>query len=174
MERDDAWLEQERQRLLTWPREKLIGWLQWNDGNGIWTDEDMIANDMDPMTVADAVEQVMEFVRENRETPEEMMGASLEANPSRYPKPAEFDPWLKGTGDLPNQPQRKGPDDLRMSYEELALLDPEAASALDEMLGSDADRVEITNVDGDYHVRDPQTNEEWDYDGAHGLWVPEG
>lgn len=172
MERDENWLASERQRLLTWPREKLIGWLQWNDGNGIWTDEDMIANDMDPMTVEDAVEQVMEFVRENRETPEEMMGGSLVANPDRYPKPAEFDPWLKGTGDLPNQP--KPVDDLGMSYHELTMMDSDAAVALEEMLGSEVEAVEITNRDGDYHVRDPRTGEEWDYDGAHGIWVPEG
>lgn len=95
MERDAKWLAHERARLLTWPREKLIGWLEWNDANGIWSDEDMIANDMDPMTVEDAVDQVMVFVEENLETPEEMMGASLEKNPGRYPKPAEFDPWLK-------------------------------------------------------------------------------
>jgi hypothetical protein len=95
MERDQAWLESERQRLLAWPREKLIGWLQWNDPNGIWSDKDMVANDMDPMTVDEAVEQVMVFVEETMETPEEMMRGSLDANPARYPKPQEFDPWLK-------------------------------------------------------------------------------
>lgn len=95
MERDQAWLESEYQRLMTWPREKLIGWLVWNDANGVWTDEDMIANDMDPMTVEDAVEQIMMFVEENRETPEEMMGTSLAINPDRYPNHREFDPWLK-------------------------------------------------------------------------------
>ena len=93
-ERDDAWLQAEEQRLLKWPREKLIGWLQWNDGNGIWSDEDMIRNDMDPMTVEDAVEQVMEFVREDMLSPEEMMSGSLASNPGRYPEPAEFDPFI--------------------------------------------------------------------------------
>jgi hypothetical protein len=95
MKRDENWLASERARLLTWDREKLIGWLQWNDPNGIWSDEAMVANDMDPMTVEDAVEQVMPFVEETLETPEEMMYGSLKANPNRYPKPAEFDPWLK-------------------------------------------------------------------------------
>lgn len=95
MERDANWLASERARLLTWDRKKLIGWLQWNDPNGIWSDDDMVANDMDPMSVEDAVDQVMPFVEENMETPEEMMRGSLKANPGRYPKPAEFDPWLK-------------------------------------------------------------------------------
>lgn len=95
MERNDEWLEAERARLMTWPREKLIDWLAWNDPNGIWTDKDMIANDMDPMTVEDAVEQVMPFVEENMETPEEMMTGSLTANPGRYPQPSDFDRFLK-------------------------------------------------------------------------------
>lgn len=173
MERDAAWLAKVRADLLTWPREKLIGWLNWVDANGIWSDEDMVANDMDPMTVEDAVDQVMIFVEENRETPQEMMQGSLDANPDKYPKPAEFDPWLKGTGELPNQP-KKGPDDLNMSYHELTMLDSDAAIALEEMLGDEVEAVEITNRDGDYHVKHPVTNEEWDYDGAHGIWVPEG
>lgn len=97
MERDDAWLAQERQRLLGWPREKLIGWLRWNDPNGIWTDKQMVANDMDPMSLEDAVEQVMVNVEETLETPEEMMASSLAQNPKRYPRPEEFDPWLKKT-----------------------------------------------------------------------------
>ncbi len=88
-------LEGVRARLMTWPREKLIGWLQWNDPNGIWTDKDMEANDMDPMSVEEAVDQIMAFVEDNGETPEDMMGASLEANPSRYPQPSQFDKFLK-------------------------------------------------------------------------------
>jgi hypothetical protein len=71
-ERGPEWVASERERLLkTWSREALISWLRRNDPNGIWTDEDMIANDMDPMTLEDAVEQVMQFVEEYRETPEE-------------------------------------------------------------------------------------------------------
>jgi hypothetical protein len=95
MQRDANWLASERQRLLTWDRKKLIGWLVWNDPNGIWTDKDMIANDMDPMSVEEAADMIMEFVAENMETPEEMMQGSLDANPGRYPKPHQFDPWLK-------------------------------------------------------------------------------
>lgn len=95
MERDASWLFDEHDRLLTWPRQKLIDWLCWNDANGIWTDEDMIANDMDPMTVEDAVDQIMPFVEENLETPEEMMAGSLKANPTRYPQPSQFDRFLK-------------------------------------------------------------------------------
>ncbi len=90
MERDDRWLEAERARLMTWDRLQLIDWLQWVDPNGIWSDEDMVANDMDPMDVAEAVDQVMTFVRDNMETPEEMMGSSAAANPGRY-RPGAFD-----------------------------------------------------------------------------------
>lgn len=89
-------LAAERHRLMTtWSHKDLIDWLCWNDPNGIWTDEDMIANDMDPMSQEEAVDQVMAFVEENMETPEEMMGSSLKANPGRYPKPEEFDRFLK-------------------------------------------------------------------------------
>ena len=85
-------LAAERHRLMTtWSRDDLIDWLVWNDPNGIWTDEDMVANDMDPMSQEEAIDQVMSFVQDNMETPEEMMGASLRANPGRYPKPEEFD-----------------------------------------------------------------------------------
>lgn len=88
-------LAAERERLMSWPRHDLIDWLCWVDPNGIWTDEDMVANDMDPMSQEEAVDQVMSFVEEEMETPEEMMGASLKANPGRYPKPEEFDRFLK-------------------------------------------------------------------------------
>lgn len=162
---EDAWLQAEEQRLLKWPRQKLIGWLQWNDGNGIWSDEDMIRNDMDPMTVEDAVEQVMKFVRENMETPEEMMGGSLDSNPGRYPKPDAFDPWLKGTP----MPPRAGPKKLDIA--DLMRNDPDAADGLVDMLGSDADNVDIEDGPGGYLVRHPHTGEMWEYDGANGFWV---
>ena len=164
MERDDAWVQSEEQRLMTWPREKLIGWLEWNDANGIWSDKDMIANDMDPMTVADAVEQVMNFVRENLESPEEMMGGSLAANPGRYPKPDEFDPWLKGS---PMPPART----KKLDIADLMRNDPDAADGLVEMLGDEADTVEIEDGPGGYLVRHPKTGEMWEYDGANGFWV---
>jgi hypothetical protein len=91
-DRDDDWLEDERWRLLTtWDRDKLIDWLCWVDPNGVWTDEDMQTEDMDPMDHEEAVDHVMNFVGETMQTPEEMMGASLEANPQRYPNPAGFD-----------------------------------------------------------------------------------
>lgn len=162
MERDANWLASERQRLLTWPREKLIGWLQWNDGNGIWSDEDMIANDMDPMTVEDAVEQVMAFVEENRETPEEMMGGSLEKNPDRYPKPAEFDPWLKGAPMPPAKPR---------DFDMLKAKDRVAAASLRDMLGSDTINVEFEDGPGGYLVRHKDTGEVWEYDGANDVWL---
>lgn len=164
MERDEKWLAQEEARLMTWPREKLIGWLEWNDPNGIWTDKDMVANDMDPMTVADAVQQVMEFVGQDMLSPEEMMSGSLDANPGRYPKPDEFDPWLKGS---PMPPARKKTIDIK----DLMRKDPDAADALVEMLGSEADQVEIEDGSGGYLVRHPDTGEVWEYDGANGFWV---
>jgi hypothetical protein len=89
-------LAAERDRLMrTWSRQKLIDWLCWNDPNGLWRDKDMIANDMDPMSQDEAVDEVMAYVEEEDETPEEMMQGSLKANPQRYPKPEEFDRFLK-------------------------------------------------------------------------------
>lgn len=58
---------------MKWDRLVLIDWLQWVDSNGIWSDEEMISNDLDPMNVEEAVDQVMVFVAGNMETPEEMM-----------------------------------------------------------------------------------------------------
>ncbi len=84
MERDDRWLKAERARLMTWDRLQLIDWLMWVDGNGMWSDEDMARDDMDPMSQDEAVDHVMSFVQENMETPEEMMHGSREANPGRY------------------------------------------------------------------------------------------
>lgn len=164
MERDDKWLAHERARLLTWPREKLIGWLHWNDPNGIWYDDDMVANDMDPMTVEDAVEQVMPFVEETMETPEEMMGGSQATNPGRYPKPVEFDPWLKGTGELPNKSKSKAFDLLKSK-------DPTAAAALHDMLGRDVINVEFEDGPEGYVVTHKDTGEVWEYDGAEDMWV---
>lgn len=89
-------LAAERHRLMTtWDRKKLIDWLCWVDPNGIWTDKDMHANDMDPMSQEEAVDQVMSFVEDAGETPEEMMGGSLAVNPDRYPQPQQFDRFLK-------------------------------------------------------------------------------
>ncbi len=87
MERNDEWLEEQRRRLLTWDRMSLIEWLQWVDPDGVWTDEDMRREGMAPMSVEDAVEQVLVFVAMNRETPEEMMTASGTAKVGDYPQP---------------------------------------------------------------------------------------
>jgi hypothetical protein len=72
-ERGQEWIDAERRRLLAWPRDRLIGWLMWNDRNGVFSDEDAEREGMDPITVEDAVELVMQHVEENLETPEEMM-----------------------------------------------------------------------------------------------------
>ena len=92
MERDGKWLEAERARLMAWDRLQLIDWLQWVDPNGIWSDEDVVREDMDPMSQEEAVDQVMNFVQEEQpyETPEEMMAGSAAANPGRY-RPGAFD-----------------------------------------------------------------------------------
>jgi hypothetical protein len=71
--RDEQWLDTERQRLMTWDRDTLIDWLVWVDPNGVYTDEDMQADGMEPMSLEDAVDNVMMFVAEELETPEEMM-----------------------------------------------------------------------------------------------------
>jgi len=81
MKRDANWLERIRHGLLVWDRDQLIDWLQWVDSNGIWSDEDMLSNDLDPMSVEEAVDQVMSFVAETMETPEEMITRSTRANP---------------------------------------------------------------------------------------------
>lgn len=39
-------------------REDLIAWLCWCDGNGVWTDEDTVAEGGDPMTLDEAWESV--------------------------------------------------------------------------------------------------------------------
>lgn len=72
-ERDASWLAGERARLMGWPREELIRWLQWNDHNGSFSDEDSEREGMDPITVEDAVDLIMNHVEENMETPEEMV-----------------------------------------------------------------------------------------------------
>lgn len=81
--------------MTTWDRKKLIDWLCWNDANGIWTDKDMLANDMDPMSQEEAVDQIMAFVEETGETPEGMMQGSLDSVPGRYPDHSQFDRFLK-------------------------------------------------------------------------------
>ena len=88
----EEWLSAERARLLKWDRHQLIDWLQWVDPNGTWSDEDMVRGDMDPMDVVEAVDQVMNFVEETLETPEEMMASSATANPGRY-RPGSMDPF---------------------------------------------------------------------------------
>lgn len=75
-ERDDNWIESERRRLMTWPREDLIAWLRWNDPNGSFADEEAEAEDMEPLDVEGAVDIIMRHVEENLESPEEMMRSS--------------------------------------------------------------------------------------------------
>lgn len=43
-------------------RQGLIRFLVWVDGNGIWTDSDSLANDMEPMTFQEAKEKALEFL----------------------------------------------------------------------------------------------------------------
>jgi len=104
MERDKAWVEQQRRRLLTWDRDTLIEWLQWVDPNGVWTDEDMAAEHMEPMTVEDAVDQVMMFVAMNQETPEEMMKLSDRPVTGEYGEPKGARPKYNAISDDANKP----------------------------------------------------------------------
>lgn len=48
-------------------REQIIGWLVWNDGNGVYTDEDSIAEGWEPMTL-DTAWQAMRKVLANADT----------------------------------------------------------------------------------------------------------
>ena len=43
-------------------REGLIRFLVWVDGNGIWSDSDSIANDMEPISLQEAKEKAQEFL----------------------------------------------------------------------------------------------------------------
>lgn len=49
-----------------WSRDTVIGWLNWNDSNGIWTDEDSIAEGMQPMTVEEARNYMIKILVEDR------------------------------------------------------------------------------------------------------------
>jgi hypothetical protein len=99
-ERDEKWLESERRRLMTWPREDLIAWLRWNDPNGSYTDEDAAAEDMEPLDVESAVDLIMGHVEENLETPEEMRAAAARQAHRQPAMPAAYDPsrWMRSRG----------------------------------------------------------------------------
>ena len=43
-------------------RQGLIRFLVWVDGNGIWSDQDSIANDMEPIGLQEAKEKAQEFL----------------------------------------------------------------------------------------------------------------
>ncbi len=51
-----------KSELLNWSREKMIIWLNWNDPNGIWTDEDSIAENMKPLTKEKAYNYICKFL----------------------------------------------------------------------------------------------------------------
>lgn len=54
------------ERLLnTMTREQIIDFLQWNDPNGIYTDERSIAEGYEPMTRDAAFEKALEVIVEN-------------------------------------------------------------------------------------------------------------
>ena len=42
-------------------REQLIGWLIWADGNGLWSDEDCLAEGYEPLTWAGAYIKALEL-----------------------------------------------------------------------------------------------------------------
>lgn len=47
-----------------WSRNKMIAWLEWNDPNGIWSDEDAIAENYPPLTIATAKKYIIKFLSE--------------------------------------------------------------------------------------------------------------
>jgi|GEM_PF-2862128 len=53
-----------KSELLNWSREKMIVWLNWNDPNGIWTDEDSIAEGMKPLTKENAYNYIYKLLIE--------------------------------------------------------------------------------------------------------------
>ena len=52
-------------------RRDLIGWLEWNDPNGCYSDADMEAEGLDPLTLEEAREAMRRQVIENAE-PDDM------------------------------------------------------------------------------------------------------
>ena len=59
--------------VMTWTREECIAWLQWNDGNGLWSDEDLASEELRPMTVAEARAWVLYFASESDPTAAPML-----------------------------------------------------------------------------------------------------
>jgi len=47
-------------------RRELIAWLMWNDANGVWTDEDSVAEGMRPITLQEARTSMLKVLAENR------------------------------------------------------------------------------------------------------------
>lgn len=62
MELSGADLEKE---LSLWSREKMINWLEWNDPNGIWTDEDAKAEGYKPFTQQDAKDYLIQILSQD-------------------------------------------------------------------------------------------------------------
>jgi len=56
--RDVAWFQGRPSISEDSPREALIAFLVWNDGNGIWTDDDLICEGLEPMTLDEAWEAI--------------------------------------------------------------------------------------------------------------------
>lgn len=59
MKLSDSDLESE---LSTWSREKMIEWLDWNDPNGIWTDEDAKNENVPMLTRDKAKDYIVRFI----------------------------------------------------------------------------------------------------------------
>ena len=67
-------LESERNRLLsTWSLEKARNWLLRCDPNGVWNDDEREAEQMDPLSLEDAVDSIIEMISEDNFTPEEIL-----------------------------------------------------------------------------------------------------
>ena len=55
----------QRELLRHGTREQLIAWLAWNDGNGIWTDDDSRANEIPPLTLETARAAMRKALRDS-------------------------------------------------------------------------------------------------------------
>lgn len=63
-----------RQEVEKFSRETLIDMLQWNDPNGVWTDEGNLREEYKPLTKDEAVEWVVKFAMESRHSSQKFNG----------------------------------------------------------------------------------------------------
>jgi len=80
-ERGEAWLDATRYRLKSeWTRDQLIEWLGEVDPSGTYHDDERRAEYLPTLTIEQAVDLVMPFVEQSRQTPEEMRQGAPDAD----------------------------------------------------------------------------------------------